>query len=457
MRAESLSTAARLANLPPDELNDVIKSMSDEEAQGLLHNWREFHARPEQIAPEGDWEIWLILSGRGWGKTRTGAEWVKENIENNDMRRVALVAETAWDARNVMVEGDSGILSLYPAGKRPIFEPSNRVVRWPSLGAEAFLYNATEPDSLRGPQHDGAWSDELAKWKYARSTWDQLQYGVRVGDDPRQLVTTTPRPIEVVKAIFAGEEGKVSITRGDTRDNYGNLSPKFIKKIYKKYEGTRLGRQELAGEILGDFPNSLWTQAGIDLSRVNTLPRNLGRVVVAVDPAASDSEEREDVNENGIMVCAASSTGEQGYLLEDATLIGSPNKWARRAIAMFDHHQADAIVVEVNNGGAMVANTVRAVRNNIPIIEVRATRGKHVRAEPISALYEQGRISHVGAHPVLEDQMTMMTTDGFQGEGSPDRVDALVWGFTELFKEIVYIDDRHSSTKKAWRPRKGIV
>ena len=456
MRAETYSTATKLANMPAAELDELLSGMSDEEAQGLLYNWRGFHARPEQIAPDGDWEIWLILSGRGWGKTRTGAEWVKENVEAGNMRRVALVAETAWDARNVMVEGESGLLSLYPPTERPIFEPSNRRISWPSLGAEAFLYNATEPDSLRGPQHDGGWADELAKWQYARETWDQLQMGMRLGADPKQLVTTTPRPIEVVKAIFAGEEGKVSVTRGDTRDNYGNLSPRFIKKIYKKYEGTRLGRQELAGEILGDFPNSLWTQAGIDLNRRSAAPKQLGRIVVAVDPAATEDEEREDVNENGIMVCGVSPDGEQGYLLEDASLIASPNKWARKAIAMYDHYEADAIVVEVNNGGAMVANTVRAVRNNIPIIEVRASRGKHVRAEPISALYEQGRISHVGGYPELEDQMVMMTTDGYQGEGSPDRVDSMVWGFTELFEQIVNVDSRRN-VHELWTPRRGIV
>lgn len=456
MRVESLSVAAKLASLPQEEKDKVLAEMSEEEAEGLLRNWEGFLARPEQIEPPGDWEIWLILSGRGWGKTRTGAEWVKKNVENGNMRRVALVAETAWDARNVMIEGESGLLSLYPPSERPLFEPSNKKVSWPSLGAEAFLYNATEPDSLRGPQHDGGWADEVAKWQYARATWDQLQFGMRLGDNPQQLVTTTPRPIELVKAIFAGDEGKVHVTRGDTRDNYGNLSPKFIKKIYGKFQGTRLGRQELAGEILGDFPNSLWTQAGIDLGRVNSPPKNLGRIVVAVDPAASDDEHREEANENGVMVCGVSTNGEQGYLLEDASLKGSPNKWARKAVAMFDHYDADAIVVEVNNGGAMVANTIRSIRSGIPIIEVRATRGKHVRAEPISSLYEQGRISHVGAYVDLENQMTMMTTDGYQGEGSPDRVDALVWGFTELFNEIVHAEPRRKRNT-LWVPRKGVV
>ena len=458
MRTEhvaSLSKAAQMAALPPEEREEVLKNVSDEEAEGLLYNWREFLARPEQVAPDGEWDIWLILSGRGWGKTRTGAEWVKENVESGSMRRVALVAETAADGRDVMVEGDSGILSLYPPGQGPVYEPSKRRVTWPKLGAVATLYNATKPDQLRGPQHDGAWSDELAKWKYCRETWDQLQFGLRLGDNPKQLVTTTPRPIETVKAIFGGEEGTVRVTRGNTLDNAGNLSARFIEKIRDKYENTRLGRQELAGEILGDFPNSLWTQSTIDLSRTATPPKVLGRTVVAVDPGASD-DDAEDADENGIMVCATDPAGEMGYLLEDATIKGSPQRWARRAIGMYDHYGADAIVVEVNNGGAMVASTLRSVRASVPIIEVRASRGKHVRAEPISSLYEQGRVVHVGAFPELEDQMIMMTTAGYQGDGSPDRVDALVWGFTELFGEIVNTTPRNSG-EELWKRRGGVV
>jgi phage terminase large subunit-like protein len=425
------STAERLAALPRDQRNAIIDQLSPEEQEALLYDWREFLARPEQITPEGDWDIWLIMSGRGWGKTRTGAEWVKEQVAKG-YRRIALIGETAADARDVMVEGVSGILSVYPEAERPLYEPSKRRLTWPN-GAVATTFNATEPDQLRGPQFDLAWCDELAKWRYARETWDQLSFGLRLGDHPRVLVTTTPRPVELVKAIVAGTEGKVHITRGATMDNKSNLAAKFLERIQLRYEGTRLGRQELRGEILGDIPNALWTYGQIEASRVRTHDP-LGRIVVAIDPAVSNTENSDD---HGIIVAGIHARTQEAYVLEDASMGGTPMQWARRAVNLYDQYQADAIVIEVNQGGDMVAQTLRSVRNNVRIKEVRATRGKHIRAEPIASMYEQGRVHHVGSFPALETQMTQMTTFGYEGDGSPDRVDALVWAMTDLFPAMV--------------------
>ncbi|MGR3524848.1 MAG: DNA-packaging protein [Paracoccaceae bacterium] len=387
------SQAERLAALPKSEQEAFLSSLTDAEAEALLYDWRGFNARPDQIAPDGDWDIWLALAGRGWGKTRTGAEWIREQVEAG-AKRIALVAETAADARDVMVEGESGLLSLYPPSDRPLYEPSKRRVTWAN-GAVATLFNATEPDQLRGPQFDCAWSDEIAKWRYARESWDQLQFGLRLGAHPRQMVTTTPRPIELVKAIVSGQEGKVVVTRGRTMDNASNLAAPFLRKIKAKYEGTRLGRQELDAEILGDLPGALWSLNQIETYRTRVQPDSMGRVLVAVDPAVTHNE---DSDEHGIIV--GGLTGQDAVVLHDGSLQGTPLDWARRAISLHDSYNADGVVVEVNQGGDMVAQTLRSVRPNINVIEVRASRGKHIRAEPIAALYEQGRIRHIGAFPV---------------------------------------------------------
>lgn len=410
-----------------------------------MHDWRGFNARPDQVAPDGDWDIWIALAGRGWGKTRTGAEWVREKVESGEAKRIALIAETAADCRDVLVEGDSGILSLYPEGEGPVYEPSKRRLTW-SNGAVATLFNATEPKQLRGPQYDLAWSDELAKWRYARETWDQLQFGLRLGDNPQQIVTTTPRPIEIVKAIMAGKEGKVTITHGKTMDNASNLAAKFLRKIREKYEGTRLGRQELDAEILGDIPNALFTLDNIDLFRIrNTDPDQLGRavspssmdkVIVAVDPAITSNAEG-DSDEHGIVCGGICKETKEVLILEDGSIHGTPLEWAKAAIALFDRWEADWIVVETNQGGEMVAQTIKSIRADINVKSRWATKSKHVRADPYSSLYQQGRVRHVGSFPELETQMTQMTNVGYEGEGSPDRLDALVWLLTELFPSIV--------------------
>lgn len=424
-----LSLSDQLAELPDGDRDEILSGYTDGQLTALLHDWRGFHARPNQIAPDGEWDIWMVLAGRGFGKTRSGAEWVREQVKAGK-RRIALVAETQKDLEEVMIEGDSGILSVCPADERPEYRKKPVQLTFP-CGAIALGYNATQPDQLRGPQFDAAWCDEIAKWRYARETWDQLQFGMRLGDDPRQMVTTTPRPIELVKSLIAGEEGQCVVTKGSTQDNAANLASAFLRKIKKKYEGTRLGRQELNAEVLGDMPGSLWPQATLDAYRVHIAPSKdeLKRVVVAVDPAVTNTEDSDD---HGIIVAAITDDNE-GRILADESLKGSPLTWAKRAVSLYHSNMADAIVVEVNQGGDMVEHTIRSVDPNVNVIQVRATRGKHVRAAPIAALYEQGRVKHVGCYPELETQMNQMTPDGFQGDGSPDRVDALVWAFTELF------------------------
>lgn len=431
------SVIEQLAALPEGERDKILSSLSEDECEALLYDWRGFHARPEQIAPEGDWDIWMILAGRGFGKTRAGAEWIREEAMKAPIR-IALIGETAADTRDVMVEGESGILKCHPEKDRPIYEPSKRRITWAN-GSTATLFNATEPDQLRGPQFHIGWCDELAKWRYARETWDQLQFGLRLGNKPQVLVTTTPRPIELVKAIVTQQEGRSVITRGRTLDNRVNLAGSFLEKIEARYGGTRLGRQELEGEILGDIPNALWTLGNIDAHRVRQVPESLRRIYVAVDPAISNTE---DSDEHGIVVVGLSNDGTEGYVLEDCSLKGSPMDWAKKAISAHDFWQADGIVVERNQGGDMVAHTLRSVRAGVKIVEVHASRGKHVRAEPIASLYEQGRVHHVGSFVDLETQMTQMTTNGFQGTGSPDRTDALVWGLSVLFPSMTRPDKR---------------
>lgn len=412
--------------------------MSPEAKAALKYDWH-FWARPNQLEPEGDWTTWLILAGRGFGKTRCGAETIRDWVcgetptSPGKCRRIALVAETASDARDVMVEGESGLLAVHPPEFRPIYEPSKRRVTWPN-GAVAFLYNATQPDQLRGPQHDAAWCDELAKWQYMQESWDQLQFGLRLGDHPRQIVTTTPRPLPLIKKLVADET--VHVTRGSTRDNMDNLAAPFIKQIEDRYGGTRLGRQELEGEILDDIPGALWTREAIDTARVREAPEDLERVYVALDPATS-SEEHAD--ETGIVVVGVARDNDgyaRGYVLEDGSLKGAPEDWGKRAVMLYRKYNADKIIAEKNQGGEMVTHVLKSVDRNVPVELVHASRGKIIRAEPISAMYEQGRIHHVGRFDELEDQMCTFSVDQIRQHGSPDRVDALVWGLTKIFDKL---------------------
>ena len=402
------------------------------ELANIRWNWRAW-ARANQLAPEGQWLTWLVLAGRGFGKTRCGAEWVREEVTSKRASRIALIAETQKDLEEVMVFGQSGLVSVFPPHQKP------RITKKPiriefHTGAVANGYNATEPDQLRGPQFDCAWGDEMAKWRYARETWDQLQFGLRLGQHPRQIITTTPRPIAILKEILAAPTTVLS--RGVTTDNEANLAASFIKSITDKYSGTRLGRQELSAEILDDIPDALWTRSAIDRDRLrpSELPV-LKRIVVAIDPAAKKNEQPEDGAATGIIVAGVGEDN-RGYVLDDATCRESPNGWARMAVACFDRYQANCIVGEINNGGDMVESTVRAVRPTVPFKEVHASKGKWTRAEPVAALYEQGRVSHIGSFAALEDEMVNFGVNGMVGEKSPDRVDALVWALTELFPII---------------------
>lgn len=397
-----------------------------------LWDWKK-RARPNQLPPEGDWLTWLVLAGRGFGKTRCGAEWIREEVSTKRAGRIALIAETQKDLEEVMVFGESGIERVFPGHQKPKITKKPIRIEF-HTGAVAYGYNATEPDQLRGPQFDAAWGDELAKWRYARETWDQLQFGLRLGQHPRQIITTTPRPIPILKEILAAST--TVVTRGVTSENAANLAPSFLKTITDKYAGTRLGRQELSAEILDDVPDALWTRTGLDRDRrkPNEVPA-LKRVVVAIDPAAKKNETTEEGAATGIVVAGVGEDN-RGYVLDDMTCRESPNGWARMAVAGFDRYQGDCIVGEINNGGEMVEATVRAVRPTVPFKAVHASRGKWTRAEPIAALYEQGRISHVGTFAALEDEMVNFGPNGMVGDVSPDRVDALVWALTELFPSM---------------------
>ena len=378
-------------------------------------------ARPDQLPPPGPWRTWLILAGRGWGKSRTGAEWVRAQVAAGSARRIALVARTAADVRDVLVEGASGILSVSPPSERPVWEPSRRRLTWPN-GAIATTYSAEEPDQLRGPQHDAAWCDEMAAWSRPEA-WDQLLFGLRIGTDPRVVVTTTPRPTPAIQALIVAPT--THVTRGRTLDNASNLAPGVVADLERRYAGTRLGRQELDGEVLTDTPGALWTWDRIDAARVTTAPQ-LRRVVVAIDPAVS-SDATSD--ETGIIVAGVGHDG-RAYVLADGSGRYTPDGWARRAVHLLREYQGDRIVAEVNNGGAMVEHVIRTVDRAAPYKAVHASRGKATRAEPVAALYEQSRVAHVGRLDALEAQLTGWdpTTD----TKSPDRLDALVWALTEL-------------------------
>jgi phage terminase large subunit-like protein len=387
-------------------------------------------ARPEQLEPLGDWLVWLILAGRGWGKTRTGVEWVHGHAVMGTASRIALVAPTAADVRDVLIEGPSGFLNIASDSTRPLYEPSKRRLEWPN-GATATCFSAEEPERLRGPQHDLAFCDEVAAWKYPEAM-DQLNFGLRVGIRPRKLITTTPKPTKLLKSIV--NDPTTFITRGSTLDNKSNLAPSFMSSIIKKYSGTRLGRQEIDGELLSDTPGALWQLDWLDRDRVEHLPFDgLARIVIAIDPAVTSGE---DADETGIIAAGMDHAGE-GYVLEDCSGRYQPHEWAAVAIGMYRRWKADRIIGETNNGGEMIESTIRMVDPNVSYKSVHASRGKVIRAEPISALYEQGRVHHVGVFSELEDQMSAFTSDFSRSTAgySPDRLDALVWALTELMLE----------------------
>lgn len=407
----------------PELRKRFIESLSQEEAYQLEYEWNRFWARPKQVMPPGDWRVWLILAGRGFGKSKTGAQTVRYKVERGEAGRIALIGETAADARDVMVEGESGILASSPPWFRPKYEPSKRRLTWPN-GAIATTYSADDPEQLRGPQHDFAWGDEAAKWRYAQECNDQLMFGLRLGADPRAVLTTTPKPIPLLKEML--RDPLVVVTKGSTFENRGNLAPKFLDSILRKYEGTRLGRQELEAELLDDAPGALWKREALEADRVLKAPE-LERIVVAIDPSVSATSEEA---ETGIVVAGRGVDG-HGYILDDGTLVRpTPEEWANKAVNLYTLHEADRVIGEVNNGGDLVEMAIRAVDRNVSFKQVRASRGKAVRAEPIAALYEQHRVHHVGTFAALEDQQCQWEPG--VSTWSPNRVDALVWALTEL-------------------------
>jgi phage terminase large subunit-like protein len=418
---------AKLLACDPIASESFLASLSDEEALMALYCW-ELWARPEQLPPQGDWTTWLYMGGRGAGKTRAGAEWIRARVASGAAKRIALVAATFSEARDVMIEGESGLLAISSPLDRPLFVKSKRRLAWPN-GAIAICYSDDEPDMLRGAQNDTAWCDELAKWKHLEHTFDNLQLGLRLGARPQQAITTTPRTRKGLKAILARSD--TVVTRGSTHDNRDNLAPAFFKDVIRRYEGTRFGRQEINAEFLDDVPGALWTRAMLDAAQLAPdakLP-DMARVVIAVDPSgARGNDERDSIG----IVAAGRGVDGLGYVLGDWTCSLSPAGWGRRVAEAAARFRADRIIAEENFGGAMVERVIRAAGTNAPIKLVRASQRKVVRAEPVAALYEQLRVKHAGPFPELEDQLAAFTTDGYVGDRSPDRADAAIWALIEL-------------------------
>ena len=418
----ALSTA--LARQGSQFITTWVNNLRDPNLDALLTHWP-FWAQAGQRAPGGFWRTWLMLAGRGFGKTRSGAEWVREQAQaGNGDTRIALIAATIDDARAIMVEGDSGLLAIAPDGERPLWEPGRGRLIWPS-GAQAAVFSAANPESLRGPQHHFAWADELTKWAYPDESWANLQMGLRLGDDARTVATTTPRPTQLIRTLRS--DAATVVTGGSTHDN-AFLARQFTLEMTRLYGGTRLGRQEIDGALIDDIEGALWTRAGIEACRVRAVPP-MRRVVVGVDPPASATGDA-----CGIVAVGLGADG-AGYVLDDASVAGlSPEGWAGAVTACAQRAGADRVIAEANNGGDMVGSVLRAADAGLPVRLVHASRGKVARAEPVAALYGSGRAFHVGAFPALEDELCgLLTGGGYDGPGrSPDRADALVWAMTEL-------------------------
>ena len=422
----------KISLLSPEEKAAVLADLDPEVLLWDWHSW----ARPEQQSPEGDWNIWIYLAGRGAGKTRAAAEWVREEAKytNTGQRRFALVARTAADVRDVIVEGESGIMNVTPPSERPLYEPSKRRLTWPN-GNTATCFTADEPDSRRGPQFSHAWGDEVAAWRQTpdaagMTAFDNLRVGTRLGTNPKIMITTTPKRVPLLYSLLEEEKKgkKVVVTRGSTMDNSGNLSSAYLDTILGVYEGTRLAKQELYGEMLDSIEGALWTIEMIGKGRQNLLPAHTPLRVIGVDPSVAENPR----DSCGIVVCA--STGERdlykrhAWVLEDATIHGSPEVWANKVVEMARRWGAP-VVAEVNQGGALVTNAINAIDPNVKVFEVHSKHGKQLRAEPVVLAYEQERVHHIGYIAELEDQMTAW----IPGEGkSPDRVDALVHALTAL-------------------------
>ena len=421
--------------MSPEEQEEFLKQLTDAELAALPWMW-EFWAHAHQTPPKGDWRSWVILGGRGAGKTRAGAEWVRTKVEGSlptdegQCKHVALIAETYDQARDIMVFGESGIIACSPPDRRPEWIATRRKLIWPN-GAEATCFSASDAEALRGPQFDCAWADELGKWRNS-DAWMQLQFGLRLGDDPRALVTTTPRNSDELRDLLDAED--TVMTQAPTEANRAYLASSFLEAVRTRYAHSRAARQELDGVMLADVPGALWQREQFEAISFDIRPA-MDRVIVAVDPPAGS-----DGDECGIVVVGCVMDGPpvdwRGYVLADRSVqAGTPLQWAQAAVAAAHDFGADRIVAEVNQGGAMVEQMIRQVDPMIAYRAVHASRGKAARAEPVSALYEQGRIRHARGLEALEDQMCQMTQAGFEGKGSPDRVDALVWALTDAVLE----------------------
>jgi len=424
-------TAQTLRDLPDAEVAAALKQLGPEKTEELQHSW-EFWARPEQLEPKGNWNVWVALAGRGWGKTRAGAEWVRHRIKKGD-KIVHCVAPTKGDVRRVMVEGDSGLINVCWKGDKsyrgsplglPIWSPTNNTLTWEN-GAKAVFFSAEDPERLRGPQAYSAWTDELCAWRNAQETWDMLQFGLRLGRRPQVFVTTTPKTTKLIRNIL--DDDKTTVSTGSTYDNAANLADTFLDAVRKTYEGTRLGRQELYAEILDEASGALWNRTLLASCEVDKddVP-TLNRIVVSIDPAVTANAESDMT---GIVVAGVDVNG-RAYVLEDHTGRYTPQQWAAKAVDLYREHMADRIVAERNQGGDMVRHTLHTEDETVPVKLVHASRGKMARAEPVSALYEQDKVRHVKGLNDLEDQMVQWEPLG--STGSPDRLDALVWAITDL-------------------------
>ena len=391
---------------------------------------------PHQLPPSGDWRSWVILGGRGAGKTRAGAEWIRRIAEGARPRskgaasRIALVADTYDQAREVMIEGESGILSVSPPDRRPKWVASRRMLLWPN-GAQAHVFTSQDPEGLRGPQFDAAWVDELAKWRNARATWDMLQFALRLGENPQVCVTTTPRNVQILRDLL--DRSSTVSTHATTFENAANLAPGFIEEVTARYAGSRLGRQELNGELLGAVEGALWNAGALAAAQVAFAPP-LDRIIVAVDPSVTSKSSSDAC---GIIVAGAKTQGPpdtwRAYILADLSVPSAkPSEWSAVAVQAYHDYCAERIIAEVNQGGELVESVIRQTDPFVSYRGVHASRGKAARAEPVAALYEQGRVFHVSGLGCLEDEMCQMTPQGYMGDGSPDRADALVWALHDL-------------------------
>ena len=432
---ELKSGAAWLASATPEEVDEFLGGLSQNALLALPWVF-EFWALPHQLPPRGAWKTWVIMGGRGAGKTRAGSEWVRSQVEGagpadpGRCKRVALVGETVDQVRDVMVLGESGIIACSPPDRKPEWFASKNQLVWAN-GAVAQVFSAHEPEAMRGPQFDAAWADELGKWKKGGEAWDQLQFALRLGKNPQAVVTTTPRNVGVLKAILKNPSSV--ITHAPTEANRAYLAESFLAEVQARYGGTKFGRQELEGVLIEEADGALWTHAMLEAARVDEVP-HFNRVVVAVDPPVTSMKSSDEC---GIVVVGADTRGEpkdwRAVVLEDASVKGAtPEGWARAALAAMERHGADRLVAEVNQGGDLVERLVRMIDPLVPYRGVHATRSKMLRAEPVAALYEQGRVRHVRGLGALEEQMGKMTAAGWQGSGSPDRLDALVWALTDL-------------------------